>query len=125
MKWRKSVGLGANAIWSTYPSRDWFIPNTSLAIPFPFDEAETAAARGGHADVHNLASRCNEPIDSPLPCRRRTEPASLMSTIDRLDVEAIRLIAFSGQVHVAFSTGRIDCVDHLVRELIFLLACCP
>src|SRR6187397_2858623 len=36
MKWRKSVGLGANAIWSTKPSRDWFIPNTSLAIPLPF-----------------------------------------------------------------------------------------
>jgi hypothetical protein len=32
MKWRKSVGLGANAIWSTYPSKDWFIPKTSFAM---------------------------------------------------------------------------------------------
>src|SRR6218665_2570710 len=31
-KWRNSVGLGANRRWSTYPSRDTFIPNTSLAI---------------------------------------------------------------------------------------------
>jgi hypothetical protein len=35
-EWRNSAGLGPNAIWSTLPSRDWFIPNTSFATPFPF-----------------------------------------------------------------------------------------
>ena len=34
--WRKGVGLGQNATWSTSPSRSWCIPNTSLVIPLPF-----------------------------------------------------------------------------------------
>src|SRR5262245_12665971 len=60
MKWRKSVGPGANAWWSMKPSRDWFIANTSLAIlvssladllPLPrVDIRQPLAVRGGRLE---------------------------------------------------------------------------